>query len=349
MYRITPILFCLLIGFSVPAVAGTISSTPEMKEILDYLGFGEEEVQKLFSGENEVISKGRKEGTEKELAVALGVILPATVPEVAQFIRGSKLFDLDKEVISFRDLGDKPRDKKAFLGMKFESNEVTEIAQLLKIKPGSTFNFSQAEIGRLKEVAGRLRKVGTAMDPKVQEAVNAEHSSLLMDRYLAYREKGLSGIPPYVRGGGKVANPGEELVSVVERSTLMKKSAPDFYRAFRNYPKDTAENVENQFLLLKLMAEDRPTFVLAHRMYRIGDKIAVLTEKQFYVGHSYNSLKIAAALLPVEKGTLLLYENRTSTDQVAGFGGSVKRGIGRKMMLDNLVTFFKKARESFKQ
>jgi hypothetical protein len=349
MYRVTLSLFCLLIGLSVPAAAGTISSMPEMKEIVDYLGFGEEEVQKLLSGKIEVISKDRKEGTEKELAVALGVIVPAPVPEVARFIRGSKLFDLDKEVISVRDLGDKPPDKKVFSGMKFESNEVTEIAELLKIKPGSTFNFSQAEIGRLKEVADRLLKVGTEKDPTVQEAVNVEHSSILIDRYLAYRKKGLSGIPPYVRGGGKVADPAKELVGVVERSTLIKKAVPDFYRAFRNYPKDTAENVENHFLLMKLMAENRPTFVLAHRMYRIGNKDAILTEKQFYVGHSYNSLKIAAALLTVEKGTLLLYENRTSTDQVAGFGGSVKRGIGRKMMLDKLVTFFKEIRGSIKK
>ena len=101
-------LLALIVSPHAGAEIGT--SMPEMKEILDYLGFGEEEVEKLFSGEVEVISKVRKEGTEKELAVAMGVLLPAPVPEVAEFVRGSSLFDLDKEVISFRDLGDKPPD-----------------------------------------------------------------------------------------------------------------------------------------------------------------------------------------------------------------------------------------------
>ena len=39
-----------------------------------------------------------------------------------------------------------------------------------------------------------------------------------------------------------------------------------------------------------------------------------------------------AGFLPVQEGTVVIYTNHTFTDQVAGFGGSMKRGVGRRMM-----------------
>jgi len=44
--------------------------------------------------------------------------------------------------------------------------------------------------------------------------------------------------------------------------------------------------------------------------------------------------------LPINDGTVVFYRNRTSTDQVAGFGGAAKRGIGREMMKGKIVEKF---------
>ena len=38
--------------------------------------------------------------------------------------------------------------------------------------------------------------------------------------------------------------------------------------------------------------------------------------------------------------TVVVYTNHTFTDQVAGFGGSVKRSIGRRMMATKLEEMF---------
>ena len=40
----------------------------------------------------------------------------------------------------------------------------------------------------------------------------------------------------------------------------------------------------------------------------------------------------------------MAYVNHTFTDQVAGFGGSMKRGIGRRMMASKLEAVFKQSR-----
>ncbi len=51
-------------------------------------------------------------------------------------------------------------------------------------------------------------------------------------------------------------------------------------------------------------------------------------------------------LIPVEKGTLVVYLNRTSTDQVAGFGSSTKRALGSKIMTSRLEDLFHKLKSA---
>jgi hypothetical protein len=48
--------------------------------------------------------------------------------------------------------------------------------------------------------------------------------------------------------------------------------------------------------------------------------------------------------VPAEQGTLVLYTNHTSTDKVGGFGAGMKRGIGRKLMANQIEKLFEKAR-----
>ena len=49
-----------------------------------------------------------------------------------------------------------------------------------------------------------------------------------------------------------------------------------------------------------------------------------------------------AAILPAQGGSIVLYSNHTSTDQVAGFGGGAKRSIGSKLMGSELEKIFAK-------
>jgi hypothetical protein len=46
----------------------------------------------------------------------------------------------------------------------------------------------------------------------------------------------------------------------------------------------------------------------------------------------------------VKGGTLVIYVNRTSTDQVTGFGGSTKRTMGTKVMTSQIKGLFEKVK-----
>lgn len=62
--------------------------------------------------------------------------------------------------------------------------------------------------------------------------------------------------------------------------------------------------------------------------------------RQFYVSEGFNCEQAIAALLPAQGGTVVIYSNHTSTDQVEGFGGGAKRSIGRGMMAKQLEALF---------
>ena len=67
--------------------------------------------------------------------------------------------------------------------------------------------------------------------------------------------------------------------------------------------------------------------------------------RKFYVSGSYNVEQATLGFFPVKEGTLVAYANRTSSDQVTGFGGGGKKAIGRKLMGKQLQGVFHKMRE----
>ncbi len=49
-------------------------------------------------------------------------------------------------------------------------------------------------------------------------------------------------------------------------------------------------------------------------------------------------------MIRVEGGTVVLYANRTTTDQLGGFGTSTKQSIGCAMMAKQIRAIFEKSR-----
>ena len=69
-----------------------------------------------------------------------------------------------------------------------------------------------------------------------------------------------------------------------------------------------------------------------------------VVQRQHYVSTGYNAQQAVAGFLPVSGGTLVVYAGHAFTDQVAGFGGSAKRGIGRRVMAEQLKRLFEAGR-----
>ena len=158
-----------------------------------------------------------------------------------------------------------------------------------------------------------------------------EYRSILESRLQAYQAGGVAAIEGYTRGG-KSAEPSEELQRAAGALTLTKQKYPEIYNAIVNYPKGDQSKLTSSFVWLKQNVEDRPTFVLSHRMQFEAEGLVFRAERQFYVGQSYNSLQILIGLFPAGDKTTMFYLNRTSTDQVAGFMSGTRHSLGRKFM-----------------
>jgi len=191
-----------------------------------------------------------------------------------------------------------------------------------------------------------LAKQYKAGDPAAAEAVNAAYRQVLAGRTQAYLERGLDGIAAYDRGGD-TSSAADDLRAAAEASKLVQQAVPDLYEAFVAYPGDAVDGVEQEFYWTKQLADDRPVYLLTHRMLQRKPDVLVLLSRDFYVGHSFNDSQAAAGALPVNDGVVIFYANRTASDQVAGFMSSMRHSIGRGMMRDSLVEVMEEIRTTW--
>ncbi len=323
------VLAVLFLGLARAGAQTPAAPTPD--EVAKALGFTDAEIGQIKGGQ--IVSKDLKEGSDKELAGVLGALFPQPMAELADLALDGKLMDSDPTILAHQVWKPDASADEAFAGISLAPNETTEAQYFLQASPGGRLNLSTEEIDQFRKLPS-----GQAVS-----AVSAQLQAMLKARYQAYLQKGLQGIPPYTRGGRNVASPSKELTLAIHES-LPGERIPGFRQALLNYPADSLTGMEHRFFWYKQTVENRPTFILADRASLRTADAAVLTEEQFYVGHSYNSNFIIGGCFTVQGGTLVFYMNRTFTDQVAGFGSGLKHSIGRGQMLSAVAANLQRIR-----
>jgi len=177
-------------------------------------------------------------------------------------------------------------------------------------------------------------------------AVEAQVRAALLARVQAYRAKGLDGIAPYLRESGGTRDVGGDLRASLESVSGLRKHAPNAYAAMAGYPRSLPAGSEDRFSWVQLKAHGLPTLVLNQGLIVPDGEAFIAMQRQFYVSEGFNSEQAIAGILPTEGGSIVLYVNHTSTDQVAGFGGGAKRSIGSKLMASQLQDIFKKMQKA---
>ena len=327
------------------ANAGETKPVISKEEVFDLLRFDTAQREKVLGGE--IVSREFEELSDKELAVTMAILLPLPMDKLVDTLRSGKLLEHDRELLGFGTVHDDPTDED-FRGMEFTAEESGETRALLGAEPGSKFNLGAEEHARFAELRKRFSAEKCGPGTECARAAMSEYRSALKERVAAYRARGLGGIPPYAREGGKTSDPGQELRTATKAMKVLSERLPEVFRAFAEYPKGDQRLFEHKFVWLKQSVQDRPTFALSHRCLHVEPALAFLAERQFYVGQSYNSLQVVAGAFPMGDKTLLFYLNRTSTDQVAGFMSGTRHSVGRKMMAKELRSYFETLRASLK-
>ena len=317
---------------------GASAQEINVEQVIADFGFPADATQRIRRGE--VLEADPKESSDRELAVGLTFLVKQPPATIAKAFR--KAVDLKEDShlaasIRLRGAG----ALTDFETLVLEPDGAAEARRYVGARAGETLNLSPDEIRAFNALASADdRPVGRVQDQLKQ---------MLLGRYRSYVANGLGGIAPYARSSG-LEDPSRDLRGAVEAAApLLGKYAPAMLQLLRAYPRDKPADLKENFYWLRYELDGRPNFTLRHRLALPLGNTVVVADREFYVSHGYNASQAIAGLIAVPEGTLVFYRSRVSTDQVAGFGSSFKKGIGRGVMAKQLMEIFKRSRASFQQ
>jgi len=301
----------------------------------------------LESGEIFIISRPGEE-INTELDVLMGVLIPAQLNKTVDVLqRQSNSKDTPGVIfiqeITSKDSSSEPAD--IFNMVTFGPSESDEVKQLISIGPGDNYNLSRKEIALFKQAVKKV-KTGTTGSSEMSKVMG----EVLKNRYLSYRRKGLKGVATYQISASEQASPAKELIATTESLVILKEKFPTYYRCLRFYPDQNVSNFVHQFFLVKQQEEGRPMFALKHLVLDIQPDYALITERQYYMSHSLNSLQVLIGCLPYKNGTLVVLLNQVFTEKVnITIGKRVAKKVGRIIVEKKIRPIFENLRTAFKK
>jgi hypothetical protein len=300
---------------------------PAAEELLQELQLSDSDRQSIREGK--IVTWSETEGSDRELALGMAMLAKTKTENCVALFREAAEFKNVSAIIAYGKIvgGGTLAD---FDGVKLAPNGEKEARRYLEAEPGDDLNLDAKEIAAFRALKS-ASKDGAVPIQKVETLVREG----LLARYQAYHAKGMAGIAPYARKMGHQTLASDELSIATKQSKLVAKYLPSVYNVLLNYPAikfKEAEELEEQFFWVTIEVFGRPTFVLSHRLrFRIGESF-VMVDRHYYASHDYNSLQQGALALPTKDDILVTYLSRVSTDQVAGFGSSVKHPVSRALM-----------------
>jgi hypothetical protein len=308
--------------------SGAIHAEHSADAVLTEMGLSASEKQRILKGEFVTAEVGAV--SERDLSFAVAFLVKTSPDALSKrAVDGVLLLD-DPQVKAYGKLTT-PGSLADFSGLQITDDEARA---LVSAAPGDAMNASSAELTSLRGLRGAPTK-------DVQDQLHR----ILLARYQSYRASGLGGIAAYDRGGGGFGDVAADLKKASESATGVKKQMPALYALLSDYPKATLPGFKENFVWVKSVIRDKPTYVLAH-IFSAGDGDArAIVRREFYVSTGYNAEQSVAGFLPVAGGTLVLSLSHAFTDQVAGKGSSMKRNIGSKVMAGQMKQIFERGRK----
>jgi len=301
-----------------------------LDEIFKLLPFSDEDKQKILQGE--IVKSLPDETADDELAVGLAFMVRNTPENIElNFLRG-KTIDQSSAIDNHQLIS----SEADFKGLVLTADEQDEVNIFLNASPGDKLNLSTDEIAAFKAL-----KTKGLSDTDASEQVLSQFHAILFKRYQAYKAGGVMTIAPYQREDGKQYKLGDYLQNVALASPILKKLYPKFHKVLLEYPKNKDPALKENFFWMKMTVEGRPAFVLIHRMGMEENGAYLAVGRHIYASQGYNAEQELGMLIPIKQGTLVVLITRASSDEVAGFGSSTKRFIGKRLMADDMTAFYK--------
>jgi len=326
-----------VICLSALAGAPPAAAAPNFDTVLSQLGYTPEDKAALLQGG--IVAKDLRRTGDNQLVAAVAVLLKTPLAALAENARMGLNIERDEAVTAFGRL-DGASGAGQFSAASYLEADWREVERLAAAPADGTFNLSKAELEGLREALKAMPSGRAAAAERASRAYQA----VLAGRYQAYLESGLDGIGDYE--AGPRLKPADDLRGALAQATpFLEKFFPDFASALSGFPAVQAAGITNNFYWMKRDVEGRPAFILAHQMVQAGSDFALLSQRQYFVGHTYQSLQVIALALPLEEQTAVFYVNSAYTDKITGFFSGVAESVGQSRTKENLIEYFNQARK----
>jgi len=312
---------------SLLCLAGIAQAEPTADQVLTDAGLSAADKQSVTNGQLVNVTIGGV--SERDLAFAIAFLVKTPPETVAKQIAAGQLIAADTQVKAYGEIS--AGTLAEFAKLTLTADEAKALAK--NAKAGDALNLSAAEIAALKPLDGAL--------PATQEQLR----KMLLARYQAYKASGLAGIASYDRGGGRTGDPAADLRKASEATKGLQKYLPAFQKVLLDYPKATLPGMQEKFFWMKSLIQGEMTYVLSHVLVAADGAARVAAKREYYVSTGYNAEQTVAGFLPVQGGTVAITTVHAFTEQVTGMGGSMKRGIGSKVMAGKMKEIYEAARE----
>ena len=302
---------------------------PDAPTLLSSLGFSSDEVQQVMNGQ--IVRGNMKAASDRELVAAMAFLVNVSPKEFVGKLKSGLGVQADPSTLEagvFNGAGSLGDLAKLTLDPKASSRAQAYV----NASPGGDLNLSAQEIATFNA----LQPTASAVTPAVKAA--------LLARMQAYHTQGLAGIAPYARSSG-TRSAGDELRTMTKASQPLQRYVPNAYQMLLAYPQSKPAGTEEVFRWSQINAHDVPTYTLTHALFVPDGNAYVVVQRMYYVSAGFNAEQAIAAVVPVQGGSVMVYGNRTSTDQVEGWGGSAKRSIGSRMLESQLESLAGKTRQ----
>jgi hypothetical protein len=316
------------LALSLTLLSNPALAEPNAAQVLTDIGLSADDKHRVMNGE---LVTARLAGvSERDLPVALVVFLIKVSPAaLATQIMAGDLITADSAVRTYGRFGH-PGSLVDLAGLTID-RDVAQ--QLSRARPGEAVNLATREIAAFN-----------ALPSDAPDTVGSQLQKMLLARYQAYRASGLAGITPYDRGPGRLTDLASDLRKASQSAVVFQKHMPAFHAVLLGYPKASEPGMQQDFRWVIYDIEGKPTYVLAHLLSAAAGAARAIVLRHYYVSTGYNGQQAVAGFLPVQEGTLAVYAGHAFTDQVTGFGGALKRGIGRRVMADKMRQLFETGR-----
>lgn len=325
----------LALGLAIALAHAASAQLPDAEALLRDLGFVADEISRVKTGE--FVEGSIAASNERELVAAIAFLVQTSPTELVNQLRRDLLDRVDPNTIAYA-MADGTPSLASFATLRLEPDAQKRAKAYLEARPGEDLNLSSEEIAA-------FHALGSAPAPA---DVEAEVKRALLARLQAYQAQGLGGIAPYARSGGKTPSAGDALRLATAATKRLEALIPNAFQALLAYPRVRPAGFEESYDWSQFRAHGMPTFALTHSIFVPEGQSWLVAQRQFYVSSGYNCEQSISAFIPMQQGTLVVYSNRTSTDQVTGWGGGAKRAIGSKLLASGLESLYAKVQAAEK-